>query len=102
MENITVQELKSRLDTGEQLHILDVREPSEYAEYNIGAKLVPLGKIQNMQIEEIEDWKEEEVIIHCRSGHRSVTAAMFLEMQGFKNVKNLVGGMLDWKDKYDK
>ena len=53
MKNITVEELKSRLDAGEQLHIIDVREPSEYAEYNIGGKLIPLGQIMNMQLEEL-------------------------------------------------
>lgn len=100
MENITVEELKARVDAGEKLHVLDVREPDEYAEYNIGGKLVPLGKIQSMQTDEIEDWKEEEVIVYCRSGKRSLTAALFMEMQGFKNVKNLVGGVLAWQEKY--
>ncbi|HYF29835.1 MAG TPA: rhodanese-like domain-containing protein [Chitinophagaceae bacterium] len=100
MENITVEELKARVDAGEKLNVLDVREPDEYAEYNIGGKLVPLGKIQSMQADEIDDWKDEEVIVHCRSGKRSVTAALFMEMQGFKNVKNLVGGVLAWQDKY--
>ena len=100
MENITVEQLKARIDAGEKLNVLDVREPAEYAEYNMGAKLVPLGKIQSMQIDEIEDWKDEEVIVHCRSGQRSVTASVFMEMQGFKNVKNLLGGALAWKEKY--
>ena len=100
MENITVEELKARVDAGEKLHVLDVREPEEYNEFNIGGKLVPLGKIQSMQTEEIDDWKEEEVIVHCRSGKRSLTAAAFMEMQGFKNVKNLVGGVLAWQEKF--
>lgn len=100
MENITVEQLKARIDAGEKLHVLDVREPSEYAEYNLGAKLLPLGKIQSMQTEEIDDWKDEEVIVHCRSGQRSMTAAQFMEMQGFRNVKNVVGGALAWKEKY--
>ena len=100
MENITVEELKARVDAGEKLHILDVREPDEYAEFNIGGKLMPLGKIQSMQADEIEGWKEEEVIVHCRSGKRSVTAALFMEMQGFKNVKNVLGGVLAWQEKY--
>ncbi len=98
MENITVEELKKRKDAGEELYILDVREPQEYAESNMGAKLIPLGQIQTMQIDEIEDWKEKEVIIHCRSGHRSMVACLFLETLGFKNTKNLVGGMLAWED----
>jgi rhodanese-related sulfurtransferase len=57
MQNITVETLKARLDAGEKLHILDVREPEEYAEYNIGATLFPLGRIQSMQVDDIEDLK---------------------------------------------
>jgi rhodanese-related sulfurtransferase len=101
MENITVEELKSRLDNGEVLHVLDVREPHEYAEYNIGGKLLPLGQIQTMQIEEIETWKDEEVIIHCRTGQRSMMACLVLETLGFSNTKNLLGGVVEWKQKFD-
>jgi rhodanese-related sulfurtransferase len=97
MQTITVEELKARLDAGEKLNIIDVREPFEYEEFNIGARLIPLGKIQSMQIDEIEDLKEDEVIIHCRSGHRSMVACMFLDTLGFKNTKNLAGGMLAWQ-----
>lgn len=100
MQNITVEELKSRMDAGEKLNLFDCREPQEYAEFNIGATLIPLGKIQSMQIDELENLEEEEVIIHCRSGSRSGQACLFLEAMGFKNTKNLVGGMLDWQEKF--
>lgn len=100
MKSITVEALKARIDAGENLHILDVREPSEYAEFNIGAKLLPLGQIQSMQIDDIEDWKDDEVIIHCRSGKRSATACMFLETMGFTNTVNVEGGMLAWQEKF--
>lgn len=100
MQNISVEELKSRLDAGEKLHIIDVREPHENAEFNIGGILIPLGKIQTMQIDEIEDLKGEEVIVYCRSGNRSGQACLFLDTLGFKNTKNLTGGMLAWKEKY--
>lgn len=100
MQNISVEEVKRRLDGGENLNIIDVREPNEYAEFNIGATLIPLGKIQSMQIDEIEDLKEEEVILHCRSGQRSMVACMFLDTLGFKNTKNLAGGMLAWQEKF--
>ena len=100
MQNISVEELKNRIDAGEKINLLDVREPYEYAEFNIGAKLIPLGKIQTMQIDDIEDLKEEEVIIHCRSGQRSMVACMFLDTLGFKNTKNLVGGVLAWQEKF--
>lgn len=98
MQDITAAELKQRLDAGEQIHILDVREPGEYTEYNIGAKLIPLGQVMAMQVDEIEDWKEDEVIIHCRSGKRSLQAGLMMETMGFKNVKNLAGGILAWQD----
>lgn len=99
MENISVEELKRRLDAGEQIHILDVREPEEYAEYNIGAKLLPLGQVLAFQVDEIEDWKGQEIIVHCRSGKRSLQAGMMLETMGFTDVKNLSGGILEWQEK---
>ena len=102
MKSITVEALKARIDAGENLHILDVREPAEYAEFNINGKLLPLGKIQSMQVDDIEDWKEDEIIIHCRSGKRSATACMFLETMGFANTVNVEGGMLAWQEKFVK
>lgn len=96
MQTISVAELKARKDAGEELFILDVREPSEYAEVNMGAKLIPLGQIMNMQIDEIEDWKNHEVIVHCRSGMRSMQACAMLDQLGFTNTKNLTGGINAW------
>lgn len=100
MTNITAEELKARFDAGEKLNLVDVREPAENAEFNIGGLLVPLGKIQSMQTEDIEDLKNEEVICYCRSGARSMQASMMLETFGFTNVKNLTGGMMGWKEKF--
>jgi len=98
MQDITPQELKRRLDAGESLHILDVREPDEVAEFNIGATHVPLGSIMSFQLGEVDDWDhDEEVIVHCRSGKRSLQAGLMLETMGFSNVKNLAGGMLEWQ-----
>ena len=102
MENITVEEVKTRMDAGEELHLVDVREPYENEDFNIGGILLPLGQIQSLQIDEIEDLKDKEVILYCRSGNRSGQAAMFLEMMGFGNTKNLVGGILAWQDKFGK
>ena len=101
MQPITVEELKEKIDKGEKFHLLDVREPHEYEEYNIGGKLLPLSQIQTMQVDEIEDWKNEEVIVHCRSGQRSAMACMILDTLGFSDTKNLNGGVLAWKEKYD-
>jgi rhodanese-related sulfurtransferase len=102
MQNITVQELKERLDKGESIHLIDVREPFEYDEFNIGGKLIPLRQIQQMQIEELEPLKNEEIILHCRSGNRSGMACLILDSIGFTNTKNLVGGLLAWQEKFGK
>jgi rhodanese-related sulfurtransferase len=100
MENITAEEVKQRLDNGEKLNLVDVREPHENAEFNIGGILLPLGEIRAMQVDELEDLKDQEVIMYCRSGGRSSQAAMILETMGFTKVKNLTGGMLNWQEKY--
>ena len=100
MDNITVEELKRRIDAGEKLNIVDVREPHENADFNIGGVLIPLGNIQTMQIDAIEDLKDKEVICYCRSGNRSGQACMFLDAMGFKKTRNLVGGMLAWEEKF--
>jgi Rhodanese-related sulfurtransferase len=100
MNNINVEELKKRMEEGEKINLIDCREPHEYAEFNIGGKLIPLGKFQTMQVDELENLKDEEVIIHCRSGKRSMMACQILDTMGFKNTKNLQGGILAWKDKF--
>lgn len=100
MTTITAEELKARLDAGDQLNIVDVREPHENAEFNIGGLLLPLGRVQTMQLEDIEDMKDEELIVYCRSGNRSGQACQILDMAGFKNTKNLVGGMLNWRETF--
>jgi len=100
MQNILAEEVKERLDKGETIHLIDVREPYEHAEFNIGGTLCPLGKIQSMMVDEIEDFKNEEVILYCRSGNRSGQACMILDMLGFTNTKNLVGGMVAWQDRF--
>lgn len=100
MNTIDANTLKARLDSGEKINLIDVREPHENAAFNIGGLLLPLGKIQTMQIDDIEELKGEEVICYCRSGQRSMMAAMMLESFGFTNVCNLQGGMLGWQDTF--
>lgn len=95
---ITPQDLKSRIDAGETIHLVDVREPHEHTEFNIGGILLPLGKIQTMQIDEIESWRNDEVIVYCRSGMRSGNAALILQQMGFAKVVNLAGGMVAWQE----
>ena len=90
--DIEVSELKERMDKNEALNIIDVREIWEYEEANIGAKNVPLATLPH-QLDDFEDWKEKEVIVHCKSGRRSAQAQQFMEQNGFENVRNLVGGI---------
>lgn len=99
MQNISVEELKARLDAGEKVNIVDVREPHEHAEFNIGGALIPLGKIQTMQVDELDDLKEQELVVYCRSGNRSGQACLILDTLGFKNTRNLTGGMVAWQEK---
>lgn len=100
MRQLTVEELKKRLDNGENVNIVDVREDSERADFNIGGRHLRLGLIQNMETSDIEDLKNEEVIVYCRSGQRSQMACYLLEQAGFTNTVNLKGGVLDWINKY--
>ncbi len=100
MTTITAEEVKARIAAGEKLNIIDVREPHENAEFNIGGELVPLGTIQSFQLDDLEPYKNEELIVYCRSGNRSGQACLILETVGFTNVKNLTGGMLNWRETF--
>ena len=94
--DITIEELKERLDKGENLNLIDVREEYEFDEFNIGAKLIPWGELPD-RLEEIEAWKDQEILVHCRSGARSGRAKEYLASEGFTNVRNVLGGMLAWQ-----
>ena len=96
MQTIGADELKKRMSE-EKLNLIDVRQPEEHADFNIGGILLPLGNIMSMQIDDIEHLRNEEIICYCRSGQRSMQAAMMLETMGFTNVKNLAGGMMGWQ-----
>lgn len=98
MENISVEELKNLMNQNKPFHLIDVREPHEHDEFNIGGELIPLGRFKEFDVDELEPLKEEEVILYCRSGNRSGQAGMVLETMGFTHVKNLQGGMLRWKE----
>ncbi|MEK0442580.1 MAG: hypothetical protein RL403_1558 [Bacteroidota bacterium] len=96
MEDITVNELKERLDRGEKFHFIDVREEWEYEEDNLGANNIPLGELAH-QLSQLEKIKEEEIVIHCRSGARSGNAKKFMETNGFTKVRNVLGGILAFR-----
>ncbi len=98
MEIVTVQSVKERIANGESLNLVNVREPDERAEFNIGGTFLPLGNILSMQTDEIADLQNEEIICYCRSGKRSMQGALMLESLGFANVKSLEGGMNAWQE----
>ena len=81
MTNISVVEVKERMANNEHINLLDVREPDERVEFNIGGAFIPVGQVLMMQTDEIADWKDKEVICYCRSGKRSMQAAMMLEVE---------------------
>ncbi|HXP23666.1 MAG TPA: rhodanese-like domain-containing protein, partial [Candidatus Sulfotelmatobacter sp.] len=95
---ITPSELKARLDRGDDLFILDVREPHEYQICNIGGYLIPLGDLSR-RVSELDSSRE--IVAHCRSGKRSAEASEFLRQAGFRKVLNLKGGILAWSDEVD-
>src|SRR6202011_231670 len=95
---ITPRELKSRLDSGDDLFILDVREPHEYEICNLNGTLIPLGDLSR-RASELDSSRE--IVAHCRSGKRSAEAVEFLRKAGFRKIWNLKGGILAWSDEVD-
>jgi rhodanese-related sulfurtransferase len=100
MKNISVEELKAKMDAGEKINLVDVREPHEHEAFNIGGILLPLGKVQGLETDDIDDLKNETVYVYCRSGNRSGQACLMLEPYGFKDIVNVSGGMLAWQEKF--
>lgn len=96
MANITVKELRERLAQQEAVQILDVREELEFHTFNIGGENIPLGKLPTV-LEDLEWNTSEEIIVICQRGIRSETACRILAMAGFSNVRNLLGGLLEWR-----
>jgi len=97
---ISVQELKRRLDAKEDVFVLDVREPYEVPIASLGAPLIPLGELAK-RVDELAAQKDRNIVVHCRSGGRSQKAALVLKNAGFTHVENLAGGILAWADKID-
>ena len=96
--DIQVEDLKRRLDKGDDIFVLDVREPHEYQICNIGGYLIPLGDLPK-RVSELDSSRE--IVAHCRSGVRSAKAVDFLRQAGFKKIHNLAGGILAWADRVD-
>ena len=93
MSNIEAKELLSRLNNGEELNLLDVREKIEFHTYNIGGANVPLSSL-NTELDELEWNKTAEIIVICKAGIRSRTAQSILTLNGYQNIRNLNGGLL--------
>ncbi len=93
---LTVEELKKKLDNGEELILLDVREPWEHSEFNIGGSLVPINELLH-SFDQLEALREKEFVVYCRSGSRSAVAVALLKARGFKGAINLAGGVEAWK-----
>jgi rhodanese-related sulfurtransferase len=98
MNSITPRALKQKIEQGEQILLIDVREESERAVCHIGGTLIPLAQVP-ARIAEIP--RDGSVVVYCRSGVRSATAIEYLENQGYKNLQNLTGGILRWSDEVD-
>lgn len=98
--DISVKELKDRMDSGDTDFVLiDVREPAEHEAFNIGGTLIPVGTISGA-LNQLDQYRDDEVIMYCRSGARSGMAQGFLQQAGFKNVRNLTGGMMAWQSTF--
>ncbi|HEX4286485.1 MAG TPA: molybdopterin-synthase adenylyltransferase MoeB [Terracidiphilus sp.] len=95
---ISVKELKQRLDAGEDVQLIDVREPYEYQIAQIGGKLIPQNDVAN-RLNEID--RDREVVVHCKSGGRSQRIAEFLKQAGYEKVANVAGGITAWSDEID-
>ena len=95
---ITVKELKRRIDAGEDVQLIDVREPYEYQIAQIGGKLIPQNDVPQ-RLAEID--RDREVVVHCKSGGRSQRIAEFLMQSGYPRVVNVAGGILAWSDEID-
>ncbi len=97
MPDITPAELRQRLAAGETPYILDVRETWEAEESHlVGSHNIPLNSLPD-KLDELEELKDQEIIVHCKGGGRSASAKAFLTQQGFTNVRNLLGGMLAYQ-----
>ena len=95
---IGARELKARLDRGDDIFILDVREPHEYQICNIKGHLIPLGELPR-RVHELDSARE--IVAHCKSGKRSAKAVDFLRQAGFRKIYNLHGGILSWSTEVD-
>ena len=95
---ITTLELRKKIDSGENVLLIDVREPHEHEYVNLGGSLIPVNQLR-VRFKELD--AENEIVVYCHRGNRSAFAVNFLLQRGFSKVKNLVGGIDDWAQQVD-
>lgn len=101
MEDITVQELKKKMDAQEKFVLIDVREPYEHEAFNVGGRLIPMGNFPGA-LNELGEQRDQEIVVYCRSGRRSGIIKQMMAQAGFEKARNLEGGMLAWKEMIEK
>ena len=101
MTDIDAKEVFARLQNGEHLNLLDVRGEMEYHTFNIGGKNIPLPYLQE-NIDDLDWNKDDEIIVICKVGLRSATAKSILDLKGYKNIRNLTGGLIAWQKNQSK
>lgn len=94
--DITVAQLKEMIEGGEKFNLIDVRNPDEYEEDNIGGILIPLGDLPD-SLDQLEAMKGQDIYVHCRSGARSERAKQYLLSEGFEKVHNVLGGIMAYR-----
>lgn len=97
--DITVHELKTRLDAGEKVILVDVRETYEYEEFSLGGLQIPMSEFAD-KFSILEPYKNQEIILYCRVGPRSASMVAFLKSKGFTNPRNLRGGIETWQKEF--
>ncbi|MEX0929035.1 MAG: rhodanese-like domain-containing protein [Balneolales bacterium] len=100
VREIEVKELEQKLSGEARPYVLDVREAHEYEVANIDGDLIPLGELEQ-RLNEVKAAKDDEIVVHCRSGKRSAEAVKILQKHGYTNAKNLKGGILEWARQID-
>lgn len=100
MNDLTVHELKQKLENKDDFILIDVRELYEHTDFNIGGELATLQTTLMDKISELKDQSDREIVVYCRSGNRSSMAKQLFVQAGFSNVRNLIGGMIAWREAF--
>lgn len=100
MEELNPSELKAKLEKGENVKLIDVREPYEHEEYNIGGDLIPLAELMG-RLGGMDEYRNQVIVVYCKSGNRSQMAQNIMQNAGFDDVYNLKGGMDQWREEID-